>query len=228
MSRHALLALETSTDACSVAARVGGASASRRIVEPRAHAGAIMPMIDAVLDELGVSIGELDGIVYGHGPGSFTGLRIAAALAQGLALGAALPVLGISSLRAVAQQALEAHADALLLVLQDARMHEVYAGAYRRDAAGLATPVTADALLSPEALRLHGATLIIGNAPAGNRDVERWVSAQSGAHYCDAHALPFAETLMRLADSADPSDWRKASEASAVYLRNTVAAPPGS
>lgn len=227
MSRSALLALETSTDACSVALKVGDRVAQRRLVEPRAHAVAIMPMIDDVLDELSTTIGELDGIVYGRGPGSFTGLRIAVALAQGLALGAQLPVLGISSLRVVAQQALDAHTDDTVLVLQDARMHEVYAGAYRRDAVSVAAPVAIDALMSPHDLALHRATLVIGNACAGNPDVARWVGRQQ-AVFCDAHALPFAETLLRLADGADAADWTTASEATAVYLRNTVASVPDS
>ncbi len=228
MSKTSLLAIETSTDACSVALSANGKRAVRHIVEARAHASMIMGLIDSVLEELSVGIHQLDGIVYGRGPGSFTGVRIAVALTQGLALGAALPVLGLSSLRAAAQQAMDAHDDARVLVLQDARMNEVYAGCYERDDNGLAHAVGEDALLSPTALTANGATLIVGSAADENRDVERWVDSLDGGTYCPEHNLPMAVTLLRLATAEDESEWGPAASASAVYLRNEVAARPAS
>ena len=119
-----LLVLDTSTEWCSAALSLDGHILARRVLAEQRHSSLLLPMVDELLREAATSLRELDGIGYGEGPGSFTGLRIACAVTQGLAFGADLPVAGVSTLESIAEQT---GADRVLTVL-DARMAEVYAG----------------------------------------------------------------------------------------------------
>lgn len=126
-----LLAIETATEACSAALMLGDEISQRYVVQPRGHAQLILPMINELLAESQLSFNALDGVAFGRGPGAFTGVRIAAGVIQGLALGADLPVAPISTLATLAQGAhRETGADQVLAAL-DARMGEVYWGAYQ-------------------------------------------------------------------------------------------------
>ncbi len=148
-----LLVLDTSTEYCSAALWRDGEIQARRALAGQRHSSLLLPMVDELLRESAISLRELDGIGYGAGPGSFTGLRIACAVTQGLALGADLPVVGVSTLESIAEQTgadcvlrqdrpqgeypegheyLAAYPLRVLTVL-DARMAEVYWAAYRRD-----------------------------------------------------------------------------------------------
>lgn len=102
----------------------------------QSHSQLALPRIDAVLAERGWRVGDLDGIAFGAGPGSFTGVRIACGVAQGLALGASRPVVPVATLEALAQQAFNAHAATRVYACLDARMHEVYVAAYEREGDG--------------------------------------------------------------------------------------------
>ena len=129
-----LLALDASTDWLSVAA--GDGTRWNALGEPagQRHSQRLLPLVHDVLAEAGWRLRELDGIAFGAGPGSFTGVRIACGVAQGLALGAALPLVAVCTLEALAQAAWESLSVTQVLVAQDARMHEVYTAAYRRSA----------------------------------------------------------------------------------------------
>jgi tRNA threonylcarbamoyladenosine biosynthesis protein TsaB len=129
-----LLAIDTATERCSVAVRVGGAWFERSVDTPRGHADIVLSMTDEVLRESGVRLADLDAIAFGRGPGAFTGVRIAIGVVQGLAYGAELPVVGISNLAAVAEQ-VRREGEAVL-VCMDARMNEVYWVAYKGGPAG--------------------------------------------------------------------------------------------
>jgi tRNA threonylcarbamoyladenosine biosynthesis protein TsaB len=124
-----VLAIDTSTEALSVALRDDQSTIERGLETARGHAEQILSLIDAVLGEAGVRLSQLDGIAAGVGPGSFTGVRISVAVAQGLSYGAGLPVVPITSLEALAFAAIETGADRVIACL-DARMGEVYWGCF--------------------------------------------------------------------------------------------------
>lgn len=125
-----LLAIDTATEACSAAVLDGETLVERYQLAPRAHNRLILPMIEEALAECGLAKRQLDAIAFGSGPGSFTGLRIAAGVAQGLALGLDLPVLPISTLAALALDAMASEPAPSVFACIDARMDEVYWGVY--------------------------------------------------------------------------------------------------
>jgi len=128
---YRILALDTSTDACSVALDLGGEQHHAFVIEPRRHTHLLLPMVERLLAEAGVTLNSLDAIAFGRGPGSFAGIRIATGAAQGLALGADLPLLPISTLEAMAVSARELNTGhTRVLTALDARMDEVYWGAF--------------------------------------------------------------------------------------------------
>ena len=123
-----ILALETSTEFCSVALYLDGKIFNKEILAERRHSEILLPMIHELLEESALALQQLDGIAFGAGPGSFTGLRIACGVAQGLAYATNLPVIGINTLEAVAQQIDEQK----IIVALDARMGEIYHAAYQK------------------------------------------------------------------------------------------------
>jgi tRNA threonylcarbamoyladenosine biosynthesis protein TsaB len=129
-----VLAIDTSTEALSVALRTEQGTLERGLETARGHAEQILSLIDALLDEAGVRLSQLDGIAAGVGPGSFTGVRISVAVAQGLSFGAGLPVAPITSLEALAFPVIESGADRVIACL-DARMGEIYWGCFSADPA---------------------------------------------------------------------------------------------
>ncbi|TNI26676.1 tRNA (adenosine(37)-N6)-threonylcarbamoyltransferase complex dimerization subunit type 1 TsaB [Aeromonas veronii] len=125
-----ILAVDTATEACSAALLVGDKLFSRWEEAPRDHTRKILPMVQAVLEDAGISLSDLDAIAFGRGPGSFTGVRIGISVAQGLAFGAGVPLIGISTLAAMAQGAYRLDGAQQVLTAIDARMNEVYFGRY--------------------------------------------------------------------------------------------------
>ncbi|MBV8805271.1 MAG: tRNA (adenosine(37)-N6)-threonylcarbamoyltransferase complex dimerization subunit type 1 TsaB, partial [Sinobacteraceae bacterium] len=149
-----ILALDTATENCSAAVWLDGSLIQREREVERGHADLILPMIDELLAEAGIRLTALDAIAFGRGPGSFTGVRLAASVTQGLAFGADLPVVPVSDLRAVAQRAWNRQGNATaashrMLVCNDARMHEVYWGCFEQGAGGLMTPVGLEKVSKP-------------------------------------------------------------------------------
>lgn len=181
-----LLALDTSTEYCSLALLIEGETLSRHVLAGQKHSEMVLALVDELLAEGGVGLRNLDGIAFGSGPGSFTGLRIACGVAQGLAFGADLPVAGISTLLALAEGS---GADKVVACL-DARMGEIYHGVYQRSnghweelsAPGLST--AADAPLP---------------------DGSGWTGCGSGfAQYDEALALRYGQTLSAVQRSLFP------------------------
>ncbi len=141
-----ILALETATEACSAALYLDGAILERFELAPRRHTELILPMLEALLNEAGLILSALDALAFGCGPGAFTCVRIAAAVVQGLALGASLKVVPVSTLAALALEAFCLSDADYALVALDARMGEVYWGVYRRGQGA----VVPDSLFSPD------------------------------------------------------------------------------
>ena len=133
-----LLALDTSSDACSVSLQLGEDVIENHVVGAREHTRILVPMIRGVLEEAAVALAELDAIVLGNGPGSFIGMRIGASVAQGLAHGAGINIVPVSSLLAVAEETMASEGADHVVVAQDARMSELYLGAFDRDEEGRA------------------------------------------------------------------------------------------
>ena len=126
MKNVTLLALDTATEACSVALLRGGEKAHLEQFAQREHTKHILPMVDEILAQAGIKLYQVDALVFGRGPGSFTGVRIGAGIAQGLAFGANLPVIPMSNLAAMAQAAYVQYQSENVLTAIDARMNEVY------------------------------------------------------------------------------------------------------
>lgn len=223
-----LLALDTATECCSVALLDGDRLTSREIELARGHADQVLPMVDELLAGAELRLRELDAIAFGRGPGGFTGVRLAASIAQGLAFGAGVPVVPVSDLLAVAQRAMDTDASVVhVLVCNDARMQEVYWGCFERGEDGLARAVGPERVGRPETveLPLHWSGAIHG-AGRGFR-VYPQLAARAGFAGLYAELLPRAAEIARLAVPELLAGRTVAPEhAVPVYLRDDVASPP--
>ena len=226
-----LLSLDTSTEACSAALSMGGRITERYELAPRRHAELILPMVDGLLREAGVTLRDLDALAFGRGPGAFTGVRIAAGVIQGLAFGAEKPVVPVSSLAALAQGVASGRpAHTLIMSAFDARMGEVYWGVYRVGEDGLVSLIGDEQVAKPgdvlipvgSELKLRPPMICVGSgwqsyesalrARCGNRNIE--IIADRYPHARDVLALAqrdFAAGLAVQAEDAQP-----------VYIRNKV------
>lgn len=144
-----LLAIDTTESACSAALLNDGEITERFEIAPRQHSALILPMMDELLRQADLTLSQLDALAFARGPGSFTGVRIATAITQGAAFGANLPVVPVSSLQALAEGCRRRTDAKGVLVALDARMQEVYWGAYRIDESGKPVPVIEEAVLAP-------------------------------------------------------------------------------
>jgi tRNA threonylcarbamoyladenosine biosynthesis protein TsaB len=144
-----LLAIDSSGDACSAALLLDGRIEQVLETAPRRHGELILGMMQQLLDVGGIGLAELDAIAFGRGPGSFTGVRIAVAVAQGAAFGAGLPLVPVSTLAAIAQGQFRRGGQRRLLVALDARMGEVYWGCFEIDRQGLALSCCNERVCSP-------------------------------------------------------------------------------
>jgi tRNA threonylcarbamoyladenosine biosynthesis protein TsaB len=145
-----LLAIDTSGAHCSAALLDGGGVTQQLAAAPRRHGELLLVMMDDLLRAAGLRAADLDAFAFTWGPGSFTGLRIAAAVVQGAALAADKPVVGVSTLAAIAQGCARAHGAERVLCALDARMGEVYFGAYAADGSGLMRGLGQDVVCAPE------------------------------------------------------------------------------
>lgn len=213
-----LLAVDTSTAACSVALQDGALEVSRYEETERGHTALVLPMVHAVLREAGIDGDSLDALAFGAGPGSFTGVRIGVSVIQGLAIAWDKPVVAVSSLAGVAQHVLGSHPAASVLVAQDARMGEVYAGGYKLED-GIATSIFDDCVVRPAMVPLESDWLIAGDAwarvpeltgaRAGRAVLAKWPRALD--------MLPLATRRFREGKGTP------AGEAEVCYLRAAVA-----
>jgi tRNA threonylcarbamoyladenosine biosynthesis protein TsaB len=222
-----LLAIDTSTEACSAALCVDGVILERSELAPRRHAELILPMIESLLHEARIGRRDLNGIAVGRGPGAFTGVRLAISIAQGLALGLDLPVVPVSSLAALALDAPAevAHRDAAILAVIDARMGEVYAGAFRRRDDGLVDPLSDESVGPAEKLVVpRESTWSIVGTGWGAYHAALASRLPAPPAFADAARYPQARAVLRLALPQFTRGSGVAPEAALpVYLRDKVA-----
>lgn len=211
-----LLVLDTSTEWCSAALWLDGELVSRRELAEQRHSSLLLPMVDTLLREAGLSLRELDGLAYGVGPGSFTGLRIACAVTQGLAFGADLPVVGVSTLASMAEQC----GGERVLTMLDARMAEVYWAAYQREDADWQAVIDPQLAL-PDSVKLPDDN---GWAGAGNGFALLGTPHGLPLTHLDTTIMPDAAAMAPLAARAFArGEAFDAALAAPIYLRDKVA-----
>ena len=225
-----LLALDTSSIACSVALQVEGVVTERHVEEPRAHTRLLVPMIRSLIDASDIDLKELDAIILGNGPGSFIGMRIAASVAQGLAHGSDLNIVPVSSLAAVAAEVFAETDAAEVVVAQDAHMSEVYLGAYRQDEGGLPVEVFAERLQKQEAIA-EIAEVSAEQRYAAGAGWSRYPELLecNAEHFCGVLEIehPRARHLLGMgARAVEVGDVTSPKELVPAYLRQKVAEKP--
>ena len=218
-----ILAIDTSSEACSAALCIQDAIISRYEIAPRLHAELILPMVDQLLKQAEISLQQLDAIAYGCGPGAFTGIRVATGVAQGLSYACDKPVIPVSSLAALAQSIAVQHT--FIIPAFDARMGEVYCGVYEVNSDGLVTTVQDEVVIKPEdflyqlgqpcfgigsgwASYPEELNLGIGNNLLQGYEADRFPSAE--------YILPLAKQAFKLNRLIEPH------QATPTYLRNRV------
>jgi len=219
-----LLAIDTSTEWCSVA--VGDGTAWRQYDEHvgHAHSERVLPMVDAALAAAQWALRDLDGLAFGAGPGSFTGIRIGCGVVQGLALGAGLPVVGVPSLAAIAHAAWRAYGWDRVIACVDARMREIYVAAYGREGHGW-RDVRAPAVMPPASAATMGLDDDGGWRGAGNGFAAYpELATLLGLSAVDWAARPEARAIGELAlPRLEAGEGVPADAALPLYVRHRVA-----
>ncbi len=221
-----LLAIDTSSQTCSIALLANGKVSTCHETVAMQQARFILPLIQTLLASENININQIDAIAFSCGPGSFTGIRIGAGVAQGLAFGLSIPVIPVSSLAAAAQAAYEAHGWRQLIVAMDARINEIYWAAYEvADRAKVVNLVGEEMISLPQALKL----------PGEFNPIQEWCGVGNGwtvyagqipisTMQCDAMSIPLARAVLSLAlPRYQQKQWVSAKYALPVYLRNNVA-----
>lgn len=218
-----ILAIDTSTTACTVALKTGDDCCERFVIAPREHAHLVLPMIESVLAEAGMSRASLDYIAYGCGPGSFTGVRIAAGVVQGIALALDLPVVPVSSLRCVAQVCLDQYQVDTVLVAFDARMKEVYWGLYSANSEGIMCLSDAEHVSSADDVCMVASNAYGAGDGWGSYANQLQQKSGISGDRVDAALFPHGKQLAELAVFDYSSGISvMADQALPTYLRNTV------
>lgn len=215
-----ILAIDAATEACSVALQIGDDVISQFEVAPQQHSQKLLPFVDQVLAQADLSLSQLDAIAYGQGPGSFTGVRIGVSVTQGLAFGADLPVVGISNLAAMAQQAIATTKCQQVVTAIDARMAEVYFALYQNDQ-GLAQLVDKETVIKPELLT----AMELNQAASAGTGWQTYGDILAPKFACERTDidLPSAEFILPLAAAkVAAGETVSAEQAQPNYVRNEV------
>jgi tRNA threonylcarbamoyladenosine biosynthesis protein TsaB len=215
-----LLAFDTSTRWLTVACVNGSQWIERAELAGQAHSQRLLPLVDEVLSEAQLALADLDGLAFGAGPGSFTGVRIACGVAQGLALGADLRVVPVSTLEALAESAWRTHGWARVVACLDARMREVYIGDYRREGDAWIVEREPAVLRPGDVAPVMQASMGAGDGFAAYPDL----AARLALGRTDADALPTARAIATLAAPRfKAGEAVSAAEALPFYVRHRVA-----
>jgi tRNA threonylcarbamoyladenosine biosynthesis protein TsaB len=227
-----LLAVETATEACSAALYIDGVITERFDTQPKEHTRLILPMIDSLMSDAGLKPQQLDALAFGCGPGSFTGVRIATGVIQGIALGADLPVVPVSTLAAIAQDFFDNNSKAqvelstinVAFIAMDARMGEIFWGVYQRDEQGFAKLIGKESV-TPAADVEFPDRIGVGVGSGWGVYRQELVTRLAGrVSYCEIDKLPRAGAIARLGARGFEQGLAVAVEqAMPVYLRDKVA-----
>lgn len=211
-----ILAIETSSELASVALLHHGQLIAHESAGVQTHSQTVLPMVQALLAQAGISFSDCDAIAFGAGPGSFTGVRTACGVAQGLAFGAGLPVVPVVTLFAMASACRDECGASDVLVVLDARMEEVYWAQYRyQDGWQVVTQPT---LSPPSEVRISGSAVACGNG------LIAYASAFEGWKNTCPDIMPHASQVARIAEAEFAAGRAVAAhEAQPIYLRNKVA-----
>lgn len=214
-----LLALETATPACSVALWLNGEITQQFEIAPQRHSDILLDRIDKLLSDAGMNLKNLDAIAFGSGPGSFMGIRIATAVAQGIAYGIDLPVIPVSTLQALAQVAYQKIKSERVIAGWDARMDSIYWGVYQVDYRNIMQAITGDHLNYPKDIEFLTKNEIgVGNAWALYRD-----SLSPDFPFIEKEIYPEAASVAMIAHQKfKQGDVLAPQKAEPTYIRETV------
>lgn len=232
-----LLAVDTSTEACSAALYIDGNITQHFKLAPREHSHLVLGMVDDLLRSASVAISDIDAIGFGRGPGSFMGVRIAAGVVQGMAFAHSIPVIPVSTLAAIAAQAVEKQGVNRVLSIIDARMKEVYWGEFNTEKSMMTETgvpvlqlVGEERVCIPESVQVPNAGPWISAGPGWTAYRERFETRVNEEFVTFVEGCyPSAEVIARLA----VEDYKRgvalsAAEAIPVYIRDNVAKKPAS
>lgn len=219
---NTILVLDTATEACSVALFHQGKTTFLDELSPRTHTQRILPMIDELLVKAGITINEVTALGFGRGPGSFTGVRVGVGIAQGLAMGASLPVVPVSNLVAMAEAVYQQSGKTDVVALIDARMNEVYFAQFHRTETAWQA-VVSEQVCSPEKaiaqIQLEFNPIVVGTGWSAYPQF----SAANLPLVVSEITLPSAQFMLPLViDAVEQGNTQSAMEIEPVYLRNEV------
>ncbi len=219
------IAIDASTEACSVALKLENTVISEFEICPQSHSLVLLPMVDRLLKQADCQLSDLDGLIFGRGPGSFTGVRIGVGVAQGLAFAADLPVVGISTLQTMAQQAYQKYQQEEVIAAIDARMSEIYSGFYRLNDQGIMTAVVDETVLPPAELGGYLAAYTkqaygVGSGWDAYHEVLQVLKSNQGTPEI---LFPDAQAMLTIAEPEfNAGRTVTAEQAQPVYVRDTV------
>ncbi|WP_091531917.1 tRNA (adenosine(37)-N6)-threonylcarbamoyltransferase complex dimerization subunit type 1 TsaB [Fontimonas thermophila] len=219
-----VLAIDTATEACSVALSVGGHVLARHEIVERSHTERLMPMVFGLMSEAGLGFAQLDGYVCGIGPGSFAGVRIGVGYVKGLALAHDRPVAAVSSLATLALPMLDSGAECVIAAI-DARMREVYLGCYRRGGDGLPEAMMPERVCDPAHAPVVAPGLWAATGTGWGRYAERLrVATRAEITRIDEQALPRAQDALTIGLAQLAAGQGASADAlTPAYLRDKVA-----
>jgi len=222
-----ILALDTATDACTVALRCDGEVLERFELQPRMHSRLVLPMIDSLLDEAGIKLNQIDVIGFGCGPGAFTGVRIAASVTQGIAFAADLPVVAVSTLVTLAQGAYRKYGLRQIIPVIDARMDEVYITQCTLGTNGVMESRSPEIVIPPQEVEMPDTGHWFGVGTGWDRYHNVMLSQQNAAITWNPGRLPQAQDIALIAEvKATQKEVVSAEQAIPVYIRDQVAQRP--
>ncbi len=215
-----LIAIETATEQCALGLLHNGQISTTAEIAPQQHANIILDRLEGLLSDAGLKKSQLDGIVFGLGPGAFTGVRIAFAVTQGLALALAIPVMGVSTLENMAWQVLKQNPDQeqLILIANDARMGEVYWAEFESQN-GQLSRLNDDQVSKPEEVNLEDFDTAAGSA---FHDLLREQIKDNETRPIDANILPDAQALLEIAQTRFTQDQQNIADIQPLYVRDKV------